>query len=73
MNVSFASWCRQFQPRSFSRKVFRIFGLYPFLVKEGPELTLVPGPDCSLNGSGGNAATFSPIVVAVDSLRMQNW
>ena len=29
---------------------FRIFRLYQILVEGGQELTLVPGPDCSLKG-----------------------
>ena len=31
---------------------FRVFRLYQIVVKEGPKLMLVPGPDCSLNGPG---------------------
>ena len=31
---------------------FRIFRLYQILVEAGPELMLVPGPDCFLNGLG---------------------
>ena len=43
----FASRCRQFQPRFFSGKIFR---LYQILVEGSPKLMLVPGPDRSLNG-----------------------
>ena len=39
--------CQQFKPRFFSGIIFRV---YQILVKGGPELMLVPVPDCFLNG-----------------------
>ena len=44
--VCFPSRCRQFQQRSFSRKIFK---LYHILVKRGPKLMSVPGPDYFLD------------------------